>query len=55
MNFHHKIQKTTLLRASILRAFHRASKYLILRPGARKTFRLSSRLPRIHFNVLSRT
>ena len=31
------------------------SKYLVLGPGARRTFRLSGRTPRIPFNVLSRT
>ena len=31
------------------------SKYLVLGPGARRTFRLLSRTPRIPFNVLSRT
>ena len=31
------------------------SKYLVLGPGAQRTFRLSSRTPRIPFNVLSRT
>ena len=30
----------------------RRSKYLVLGPGAQRTFRLSSRTPRIPFNVL---
>ena len=32
----------------------RRSKYLILAPGARRTFYLSSHTPRIPFDVLSR-
>ena len=40
---------------SLLNDKKRRSKYLVLGPGEQRTFRLSSRTPRIPFNVLSRT
>ena len=33
----------------------KSSKYLVLRPGARRTYRLSSRTPQILFYILSLT
>ena len=46
--------ETYILKYSLLNDKNIGSKYLILGPGVQRTFRLSSRTPRIPFNVLSR-